>query len=122
MACKLSMQCDLIFGILKCTLPEDTIDVDLNVCTLRGIHTFGKDRTQIIKCRPWGTMVKPYPSLKKKIAEFMKGGQTITTPFANRSFQPRHQSSSEEMQHGTIYQTNQGKTFSTQKSKCRTTC
>ena len=34
MACELLMQCDLVFGILECTLPEDTIDVDLKVCTL----------------------------------------------------------------------------------------
>ena len=33
MACELLMQCDLIFGFLKCALPEDTIDVDLKVCT-----------------------------------------------------------------------------------------
>ena len=73
MACKLSTQCDLILWILKCALPEDTIDVDLKFHTLRGIHTFRKDsRTQIIKCSPWGTEVKPYPSLKKKMVEFMR--------------------------------------------------
>ena len=42
MACKLLMQCDLILGILKFTLPEDTIDLDLKIHTLRGIHTFKK--------------------------------------------------------------------------------
>ena len=73
MACELSTQCDLIFGSLKYTLPEDTIDVDLKVHTLRGIHAYRKDRsTQIIKCSPWGTEVQPYPSLKKKIVEFMR--------------------------------------------------
>ena len=52
-ACKLSTQCDLIFGILRCTLPEDTIDVDQKVCTLYGIHTYKKDRsTHVIKCSP----------------------------------------------------------------------
>ena len=34
MACKLSTNCNLIFGILSCTLPEDTIDVDLKIHTL----------------------------------------------------------------------------------------
>ena len=43
MACELLTPCILIFGILKCTLPEDTIDVDLKVHVLRGIHTFKKD-------------------------------------------------------------------------------
>ena len=42
MACNLSANCDLIFGILSCNLPEDTIDMDLKVCTLQGIHTFKK--------------------------------------------------------------------------------
>ena len=36
MACKLAMQSDLIFGFLKFALPEDTIDVELKVCTLKG--------------------------------------------------------------------------------------
>ena len=67
MACKLSMQCDLIFGIIKCTIPEDTVDVDLKVCTLRATHTYRKDRsTQNIKYSPWGTKVQPYPSLKRR--------------------------------------------------------
>ena len=34
MACEPSTHCDLIFGILSCNLWEDTIDVDLKVCTL----------------------------------------------------------------------------------------
>ena len=84
------MQGDLIFGILKCNLPEDTIDGDLKVCTLRGIHTFIKDRiTQIIKCSPWGTNVQPCPSLKRKMMQFMRCRRTITTLFANRYFHPK---------------------------------
>ena len=90
MACDLLTQCDLIFGILKCALPEDTIDVDLKVCTLWGIHTYRKDSsTQIIKCSTFGTEVLPFLSFKKKVVEFMKHRQIIATPFTNRSFQPR---------------------------------
>ena len=88
-ACELLMQYDLVFGILKCTLPEDTIHVDLKACTPRGIYTFRKDRrTQIMKWSPWGTEIQPYPSLKKMV-EFMRHRQTIATPLAIRSFQPR---------------------------------
>ena len=43
MAYKLSMWSNLVYGFLKCALPEDTIDVDLKVYTLKGIHTFKKD-------------------------------------------------------------------------------
>ena len=75
------MEFDLIFGILKCNLPGGTLDVDLKVHTLRGIHTFRKDgSTQIMKCSPWGTKIQPYPSLKNKMMEFIKDGSTITTP------------------------------------------
>ena len=87
MACKLSTNCNLI---LSCNLSEDTIDVDLRVHTLWGIHTYKKDRsTQVIKCSPWGNEVKPFLSLQKKMVEFMRCRQIITAPFANRSFQPR---------------------------------
>ena len=43
MACKLAMQCNLLYGFLKCALPEDMIDVDLKVQTLKGINTYKKD-------------------------------------------------------------------------------
>ena len=32
------MQCDFVYGFLKCALPEGTIDVNLQVHTLKGIH------------------------------------------------------------------------------------
>ena len=84
------MACDLICGILSCTLPEVTINVDLKVLTLWGIHTYKKDRsTQVIKCRPWVTKAQAFPSIHKKIVEFMRCRQINATPFANRSFQPR---------------------------------
>ena len=63
MACKLSANYDLIFGILSCNLLKDTIDVDLKVHTLKGIYTYKKDRNnQVSKYSPWGTEVKPFPS------------------------------------------------------------
>ena len=90
MACELLMLCDLIFGTLECNLPEETIDVILKGHTLRGKHTFGKDRTTWnIKSSSLGTKVQPYSSLKKKMVEFMRHRRTIATPFTNRSLQPR---------------------------------
>ena len=72
MVCELSMQCDLIYRFLKCALPVVTIDVDLMVHNLKEIHMFKKDyRFQTSKCNPWGADVHPYPSLKKKMVEFM---------------------------------------------------
>ena len=90
MACESLMQCDLVYGFLKCALPQDTINVDLKVHTLNRIHTFRKDyKTQTTKCHLWGTEVQPYPLLKKKMFEFMWYQQNITTPFANRPYQPK---------------------------------
>ena len=60
MACKLSMQCNVVYGFLKCALPEDTIVVDLKFHTLKGIHTFKKDvKSQTTKCSLWGAEVQP---------------------------------------------------------------
>ena len=55
-----------------------------------GVLIYKKDQsTQVIKCNPWGMEVKPFPSLQKKMAEFLRCRQIIATPFANRSHQPR---------------------------------
>ena len=43
MASEITPTCDLIFGYLRCNLLKDTIDIDLKVHTLRGIHTYKKD-------------------------------------------------------------------------------
>ena len=48
MTFKLTVKCDLVCGFLRCDFPMDTIDVDLKVCTLKGILTCKKDyKTQI---------------------------------------------------------------------------
>ena len=73
MACKLTANCDLIFGILLCNLLEDTVDVQLKVCTLQGIHSYKKDRsTQIYQVHPWGMEVKPFSSLQRKMTEYLR--------------------------------------------------
>ena len=90
MACNLAKNCNFLFGFFTCSLPEDTNDVDLMVCTLKGIHTFGKHRnTQMTKGSPWGTKVKPFLSLQKKMMEYLRQRQAIANPFANRSYPSR---------------------------------
>ena len=80
---------DLIFGILYCNLQKDTIDVDLKICTLQGIYTYKKDRSsQVSKYSPWGTEVTPFPSLQKKMIEYLRQRQVVTTSYANRLYQP----------------------------------
>ena len=78
MACKLSANCNLIFGILSCNLPDDTTDVDLKVSTLWGIHMYKKD--QSTQVHPLENGGKPFPSLQKKMVEFLRCRQIIATP------------------------------------------
>ena len=67
MACELKLAFDL-FSFLWCSLLRDTIDVELIVKTVQGIHTFRKDHTvQTAACSPCGRWMKPFPSLEKKI-------------------------------------------------------
>ena len=54
MACELLMQCHLVFGFLKCALPEDTIDVNLKDHSLKGIHTYIKCKWPNVALENWG--------------------------------------------------------------------
>ena len=86
------MQCYLIFGFLKCAIPEDRMNVSLKVCIVKGIHTFKKDyKSQISKCSQWGAEVQTYPALRKKMTQFMHRTQAATTPYANNTYQPKLQ-------------------------------
>ena len=83
MACNLAPQCSFLYGFFQCDLPEDTIDVEITVRTLKGIHNFRKDCTsQKSTCTPWGLQVKPFPSLRKMIKAYMEERQNIANPFS----------------------------------------
>ena len=72
----------MLFGYFSCTLLKDTVDVDITVHMLNGIHTFRKDRsTQVSRCSPWGMDVRPFPSLWKKMWDFIEARQAIANPF-----------------------------------------
>ena len=65
MAWKLAPESNFFFEFFSCNHQEDTTDVDIKVHTLWGIHTYKRDRNvQVIKCSPWGTKVKHFPSLQ----------------------------------------------------------
>ena len=81
--------CSILFCYFSCNLSEDTIDVIVTIHTLKGIHTFRKDcTTQISKCSPWGSEVRPFPSPRKKMKDYLEERQTIDNPFS-RSFPNR---------------------------------
>ena len=90
MACDLEPTCNFLFGFFMCTLPEDMNDVDITVHTLKEIHTFKKNRnTQISRYNPCSMVVKPFPSLWKKMKDYIKERQAISNPFTNRSYPSR---------------------------------
>ena len=71
-----------MFGYFQCTLPQDTINVDVTMRTLGGINKFRKDHsTQSTTCSPWSIQVKPLPLLLKKMETFMDEKRRIENPF-----------------------------------------
>ena len=56
------------------TYPEDTIDMEITVRTLKGIHNFRKDHTsQKCMCGPWGLQLKLFLLLRKKMRDLYEG-------------------------------------------------
>ena len=90
MACNLNPTSNFLYRYFKCSLPEDIIDTEITVYTLKGIHTFRKDcSTQMSKCSPWVMEVKPFPSLRKKMKDYIEECQAIGNPFTHRSYPSR---------------------------------
>ena len=90
MACDLAPNCNFHFSYFSCNLPEDMIDVDITICTLKGIPTFRRDcTTQISKCSQWGSEVRLFPSLRKKMRQCIEERQALANPFSDRSYSSR---------------------------------
>ena len=73
MAKEMNVTCDFIQHNLTCTLPENTMDVLLKVCTRSGEHTFREDvYTRTLKYRRWNNELRPFRSLKKRVARMFR--------------------------------------------------
>ena len=69
MAKEMSITCDFIQHNLHCVLPENTMDILLEVCTRSGEHTFREDiYARTLKYRKWNNELRPFRSLKKRVA------------------------------------------------------
>ena len=67
MACILKPECNFLSRYFRCLLPLETVDVEVKVKMMRGIHMFRRDRTtQVISCNPWSTRLCPYPPFNLK--------------------------------------------------------
>ena len=70
MAKEMSVTCNFIEHNLNCILPENTMDVLLKVRTRSGEHTFREDiYTRTLKYRRWNNELRPFHSLKKRVAQ-----------------------------------------------------
>ena len=73
MGCILKPECNFLNRYFRCLLPLETVDVEVKIKMMRGIHTFRRDRTtQVIKCNPWITRLCPYPSLIQKMKTYLE--------------------------------------------------
>ena len=73
MAKEMNVTCDFIQHNLTCTLPENTMDVLLKVHTRLGEHTFREDvYTRTLKYRRWNNELRPFRSLKKRVARMFQ--------------------------------------------------
>ena len=73
MACILKPECNFLHGCFRCLLPIETVDVEVRVKMMRGIHTFRRDcTTQVISCNPWSPRLHPYPSLIRKMKTYLE--------------------------------------------------
>ena len=69
MAKEMNVTCDFLEHNLTCVLPENTMDVLLKVRTRSGEHTFREDiYTRTLKYRRWNNELRPFHSLKKRVA------------------------------------------------------
>ena len=70
---------------------EDTIDIEITVRTLKGIHTFRKDLAmQSSMCSPWYSQIRPFPSLLRKMEE----KRNTANPFSPTGRYPNRPSTS----------------------------
>ena len=73
MAKEMNVTCNFIQHNLNFTLPENTMDVLLKVCTRLGEHTFREDvYTRNLKYRRWNNELRPFHSLKKRVARMFQ--------------------------------------------------
>ena len=69
MAKEMNVKCDFLENNLMRVLPEHTMDVLLKVRTRSGEHTFWEDvYTRTLKYRRWNNELRPFHSLKKRVA------------------------------------------------------
>ena len=72
MASILQPKCNFLHGFL-CQLPVETVDVEVRITLMQGMHMFRRDRMcQLIKCNSWNTRLCPHPAIIKKMRPYLE--------------------------------------------------
>ena len=79
MAKEMNVTCDFIEKWLVCELPEQTMDVLLKIRTKTGEHTFREDMyTHTLMCCRWKNQLKPFRSLKRRVANIFRKRNSLS--------------------------------------------
>ena len=79
MAKEMNVRCNFLENNLTCVLPEHTMDVLLKVRTGSGEHTFWEDiYTRTLKYRRWNNELRPFCSLKKRVANMFRKRNSLS--------------------------------------------
>ena len=81
MACDLAPLCNFLYGFFQCQLPEDTIDVEIIVKTMKGIHTFKKPWQPDIIMQPMEFASPPISIPGKEDGSIFSGKKKYHRPF-----------------------------------------
>ena len=79
MAKEMNVNCDFLENKLVCKLLEHTMDVLLKVRTKTGEHTFREDiYTHMLKYRKWNNELRPFRSLKRRVANIFQKRDSLS--------------------------------------------
>ena len=88
MAKEMNVSCDFIEHKLNCILPDNTMDILLKVRTKSGEHTFREDvYMRTLKYRRWNNELRPFCSLKKRVANIFQKRNSFSDSSRGTSMQ-----------------------------------
>ena len=84
----MNVTCDFVEKQLVCELPEQTMDVLLKIKTKTEEHTFREDvYTCPLKYCRWNNQLKPFRSLKRKVANIFRKRNSLSDDSRGTSMQ-----------------------------------
>ena len=85
---EMNVTCDFIEKWLVCELPEQMMDVLLKIRTKTGEQTFREDvYTHTLKYHRWNNQLKPFRSLKRRVANIFRERNSLSDDSRGTSIQ-----------------------------------